>query len=71
MRRLYETYGTVIAGARNKLNGKVIRIGTMGHVGEPDIILDLLHLERALEDLGRPVPRGAAVTAATARLRRS
>ncbi len=71
VRRLYETYGTVIAGARNKLNGKVIRIGTMGHVGEPDIILDLLHLERALEDLGRPVPRGAAVTAATARLRRS
>jgi aspartate aminotransferase-like enzyme len=67
---LYERYGTVIAGARNKLAGKVIRIGTMGYVGEADVLLDLLHLERTLADLGRPVTRGAAVAAADARLSR-
>jgi aspartate aminotransferase-like enzyme len=32
VRRMYERHGTVIAGSRNKLAGKVIRIGTMGHI---------------------------------------
>ncbi|MEE8502451.1 MAG: alanine--glyoxylate aminotransferase family protein, partial [Kiloniellales bacterium] len=30
VRHLHERYGTVIAGARNRLRGKVLRIGTMG-----------------------------------------
>jgi aspartate aminotransferase-like enzyme len=71
VRHLYERYGTVIAGARNRLAGKVIRIGTMGYVGEADVLMDLLYLERTLADLGRPVARGAAVAAAEARLNRS
>ncbi len=65
VRHLYERYGTVIAGARNKLRGKVIRFGTMGHIDESDIILDLMHLERTLEDLGCPMERGAAIVAAS------
>jgi aspartate aminotransferase-like enzyme len=68
---MYERYGTVIAGARNKLRGKVIRFGTMGHVDESDIVVDLLHLERTLEDLGWPVSRGAAIAAATECLRQA
>lgn len=64
VRHLYETYGTVIAGARNKLDGTVIRLGTMGYIDEADILLDLIHLERTLIDLGWPIDKGAALAAA-------
>ena len=64
VRHMYERYGTVIAGARNKLNGRVIRFGTMGHVNETDIIVDLMHLEKTLEDLGWPITIGSAILAA-------
>ena len=68
VRHMYERYNTVIAGSRNRLSGKVIRIGTMGHVGEADILLDLLYLERTLTALGQKVTAGAAVAAAEVRL---
>jgi len=66
IRRLYGGYGTVIAGSRNKLSGRVIRIGTMGSVQAGDIITDLLHLEAVLRELGRPAPNGSGVAAAMA-----
>lgn len=66
VRHLYQHYNTVIAGARNRLQGKVIRIGTMGHVDASDILADLHYLERSLADLGRPVRAGAGVAAAAA-----
>ena len=69
VRHLYERYGTVIAGARNKLDGKVIRFGTMGNVTDGDIIVDLVHLGRTLEDLQVPVARGDGIAAAEAVLR--
>jgi len=69
VRGLYERHKTVIAGARNKLKGKVIRIGTMGHLNEGDILTDLLHLEDVLKELGWCVPPGAGVTAAASLLR--
>jgi aspartate aminotransferase-like enzyme len=64
VRRLYKNHGTVIAGSRNILSGRVIRIGTMGCVQEGDIVTDLLHLEAVLAELGRPVKAGAGVAAA-------
>jgi len=67
---MYKEYGTVIAGARNKLDGTVFRFGTMGALDESDIILDLLHLERTLQDLQVPVEAGSAVAAANEYLRR-
>lgn len=69
VRGLYERHRTVIAGARNKLAGKIIRIGTMGFVREEDILTDLRHLEDVLTHLGWPVTAGAGVVAATAQLR--
>jgi len=60
--------GTVIAGARNKLSGRVIRIGTMGSFDEPDILTDLLHLESTLTELGWPVEPGTGVAAAVKEL---
>lgn len=69
VKRLYEKHRTVIAGSRNKLVGKVIRIGTMGYVSEEDILTDLRHMENVLSELGVPVKPGAGVAAATAALR--
>jgi aspartate aminotransferase-like enzyme len=64
VRHMYERYGTVIAGARNRMQGKVIRIGTMGTVSDSDIMTDLLHLELTLRHFGIPVAPGAGVAAA-------
>jgi aspartate aminotransferase-like enzyme len=55
VRHMRERYRTVIAGARHpSQTGKVIRIGTMGMIGEADIITDLRLLEATLNDLGKP-----------------
>ncbi|WP_332812594.1 pyridoxal-phosphate-dependent aminotransferase family protein [Sphingomonas sp.] len=70
VKHMNETYNTMIAGARNKLTGKVIRIGTMGQISEADILTDLHYLERTLMALGHTVPAaGAGVAAAAAALR--
>ena len=66
IRRLYEKHRTVIAGARNQLQGRMIRIGTMGAIAEGDILSDLLHIGDVLAELGHGVSPGAAVAAATA-----
>jgi len=63
VKRLYEKHRTVIAGSRNRLSGKVIRIGTMGNIQEADILTDVQHIESVLSDLGWPVTHGAAVDA--------
>jgi aspartate aminotransferase-like enzyme len=68
VRTMYQRHGTVIAGARNKLSGRVIRIGTMGAFDETDILTDLLHLELTLHELGRPVEPGAGIAAAVKEL---
>jgi aspartate aminotransferase-like enzyme len=64
VKQLYERNKTVIAGARNKYQGRMIRIGTMGHVHKADILTDLEHLEDTLTYLGWRVERGAGVSAA-------
>jgi aspartate aminotransferase-like enzyme len=48
VRGMYRRHGTVIAGSRNKLAGKVIRIGTMGAITEGDIVTDLHYLKETL-----------------------
>lgn len=65
VRHMYANYGTVIAGSRNRLSGRVIRIGTMGHITEGDILTDLHVLEATLRDLGETPPAGAGVAAAS------
>ncbi len=66
VRALYEQHGTVIAGSRNRLAGRVIRIGTMGAIDEGTILTDLLHLESVLAGLGVKAPPGAGLAAANA-----
>jgi aspartate aminotransferase-like enzyme len=48
VRTMYERFGSVIAGSRNKLSGRVIRIGTMGALTEEDIQTDLEQLATCL-----------------------
>jgi aspartate aminotransferase-like enzyme len=67
VRHLHERYHTVIASQRGKLNGKVIRFGTMGALAESDIMTDLHYLECTLRDLGA-APQPGAGTAAAARV---
>ncbi|MFI4986185.1 MAG: pyridoxal-phosphate-dependent aminotransferase family protein [Alphaproteobacteria bacterium] len=69
VRRLHDKHRTVIAGARNKLAGKVIRIGTMGYLFDGDILTDLSHLEDVLGELGHRFTRGAGIAAAAEALR--
>jgi aspartate aminotransferase-like enzyme len=68
VRRLADKHGTIIAGARNKLDGKVIRIGTMGWIADGDILTDLHHLEDVLAELAYPFERGSGIAAASAAL---
>ena len=68
VRGMYQRHGSVIAGSRNKLEGRVIRIGTMGYIHEGDIFTDLLHLEDTLGHLGWQVERGAGIRAAAREL---
>ncbi len=55
VREMYQRHNTVIARFRNKLQGRVIRIGTMGFVHEPDIRTDLEFLSETLAHLRTPV----------------
>jgi aspartate aminotransferase-like enzyme len=61
---LYERHRTVIAGSRNKLSGRVIRIGTMGDFDDDTILTDLDHLESVLTHLGHAFTPGAGIAAA-------
>ncbi|HEX7748735.1 MAG TPA: alanine--glyoxylate aminotransferase family protein [Bordetella sp.] len=64
VREMYQRHRTVIAGARNRLSGKVIRIGTMGAIDADTILTDLAHLEDVLPRLGHALVPGAGVAAA-------
>jgi aspartate aminotransferase-like enzyme len=68
VRALYEDHGTVIAGSRNRLAGRVIRIGTMGSLNFGTILTDLAHLEAVLSGMGCRVTPGAGLAAASASL---
>jgi pyridoxamine---pyruvate transaminase len=60
-------YGVVISGGLKELQGKLLRIGHMGHMAQPMyVVVALGALERALHDLGYPVAFGAGVGAALA-----
>lgn len=68
VRALYQDYGSVIAGSRNRLAGRVIRIGTMGALNEGTILTDLSHLEAVLASMGHRTTPGAGLVAASAAL---
>lgn len=64
VKMMREEFHTIIAGSRNKLQGKVIRVGTMGDFDLHDVLTDLTLLEKTLGQLGVKVTPGAAAEAA-------
>lgn len=66
---LRDTMGVTVAGGQDKLKGKILRIGTMGHVEPFDILAGLSALEIALDRLGHRVEFGKAPGAAAEVLR--
>jgi aspartate aminotransferase-like enzyme len=57
-RALREREGVVIAGGQEHLEGKILRIGHLGYVHEPDIAACMDALQRQLVALGYRVPVG-------------
>jgi aspartate aminotransferase-like enzyme len=57
-------YGIIFAPGQDKLKGKIFRIGHIGYLDETNILLAMVVLELALDELGYPVKRGDAVAAA-------
>ncbi|MBV8530988.1 MAG: alanine--glyoxylate aminotransferase family protein, partial [Candidatus Eremiobacteraeota bacterium] len=46
LKRLRETHGVVLAGGLGELAGKIVRFGTMGDIGEDDILAAIDAIER-------------------------
>ncbi|MFZ5788076.1 MAG: pyridoxal-phosphate-dependent aminotransferase family protein [Acidobacteriota bacterium] len=56
--------GVTVAGCLGPIAGKAFRLGHMGNIGAGEVAAVLDAVEASLEALGRPVARGAAVSAA-------
>ncbi len=62
-----ERYGIAITGSMKELEGKLIRIGHMGHMAQRVYVeMALSALELSLHDLGYPVQLGQGIVAAQA-----
>ena len=68
LKHLREEYGVVISGGQGDLTGKIVRFGTMGDVGENDILGAIGAIELTLDALGSPVTFGAGAAAASREL---
>jgi aspartate aminotransferase-like enzyme len=63
-RIMRERHGMTIGGGQQELKGKLLRIGTMGDIGEADILACIGALEETLRDVGGTINVGAGVPAA-------
>jgi aspartate aminotransferase-like enzyme len=64
VKRLKEAHGMVVAGGQERLKGRILRIGHMGHYDFADIAAVLGALEECVAALGRPAD--GSITAARA-----
>ncbi len=63
-KQLRTRYGCEMAGGQGPLKGKIIRLGHLGYVHEPQVLQGLMLLGQALSDLGHACDAPAAVAAA-------
>ncbi|HEY3281067.1 MAG TPA: alanine--glyoxylate aminotransferase family protein [Armatimonadota bacterium] len=61
--RMLRDFSITLAGGQGKIADAIFRIGHLGYILEPDLVMTFSALERTLESLGRQVDRGAAVAA--------
>jgi aspartate aminotransferase-like enzyme len=64
LKHLREEYGVVLSGGQAELTGKIVRFGTMGDVGENDILGAIAAIELSLDALGASVTLGSGTGAA-------
>ncbi|MBV9233638.1 MAG: alanine--glyoxylate aminotransferase family protein [Candidatus Eremiobacteraeota bacterium] len=64
LQRLRERYGVVLSGGQGTLARKIVRFGTMGDVGEKDILAAIAAMELALLETGARVVPGVGCAAA-------
>jgi aspartate aminotransferase-like enzyme len=67
---LREVHGIVVGGGQAELKGKIVRMGTMGHLSTADVMRGLEALETVLRGQGLPIEAGAGVHPARAILDR-
>lgn len=68
LKHLREEYGVVLSGGQGDLSGKIVRFGTMGDIGENDLIGAIGAIELALDALGASVELGSGTGAAAREL---
>jgi aspartate aminotransferase-like enzyme len=68
LQRLRERYGIVLSGGQGELAGKIVRFGTMGDIGEGDVIGAIGAIELTLADLGALISPGTGTRAAIEQL---
>lgn len=64
LERLEKGYGLKLAGGREPLKGKIIRLGHMGYMDQFDILAAIAGVELVLQEIGHRVEVGAGVAAA-------
>ncbi|MCX7846350.1 MAG: alanine--glyoxylate aminotransferase family protein [Dictyoglomaceae bacterium] len=63
-RKIRQEFGVVLAGGQGELEGKIFRIGHVGHIEPSDILVTLSSIEIMLERMGYDGIRGKAVGSA-------
>lgn len=63
-KKLRQEFGVVLAGGQGELEGKIFRIGHVGHIEPSDILVALSSIEIILERMGYNGIRGKAVKSA-------
>lgn len=61
MKKLRDDYGISMAGGQGKMEGKLLRIGTLGYTDRFDAIMGVAAAEMALKDLGANIEIGKGV----------
>jgi aspartate aminotransferase-like enzyme len=64
VKTMRDVHGITMAGGQGELDGKIIRIASMGAVDEYDILTGLSCLEKVLKEAGHKFELGAGVAAA-------
>jgi aspartate aminotransferase-like enzyme len=68
LRHVRERYGVVLSGGQGELAGKIVRFGTMGDIGENDLLGAIGAIELALADLDVDAVPGSGTAAAIRQL---
>jgi len=63
-RILSEKYNVLVAGGQDELKGKIFRVGTIGYLGDLDILSGIAAIEMALFESGYIFELGNGVSAA-------